>query len=74
MFFSKKNNKESPDIYIQVIEEDLFSFCPNQKYDLIIACCFADLFNPKILTDQFFRISKSSFVYLPITFSGSFQT
>jgi hypothetical protein len=67
----------SPGIYsrknmiIQLMAEDFFTFSTDLHFDLMIGCCFADLFMPDILVSNLLRISKGSLVYLPITFSGS---
>ena len=49
---------------------------PRQKLDLIIGCCFADLFDPDQLTLALHRFvigDSRPLVYFPITFAGTTQ-
>jgi len=51
---------------------------PPSNLDLIIGCCFADLFDPNHLTQSLLRIAGMDhtpvpLVYLPITFTGTTQ-
>lgn len=54
--------------------------CPPSDLDLIIGCCFADLFDPDQLAQSLLRLANDSqkgsnapLVYFPITFTGTTQ-
>ena len=75
------NHSDSIDVIVHLRSVDFNDDAhPPNDLDLIIGCCFADLFDPYHLTRSLMRIfSKSAsnylapLVYFPITFSGTTQ-
>lgn len=63
-------------VYFRCIDFDNDTNPPN-NLDLIIGCCFADLFDPNHLSQSLLRMAginhTAPMVYLPITFTGTTQ-